>query len=237
MSLSKENLAKDVKQAVLSELRAGNYGGMPGNFPTQAPDQGYQALKESIKGEILAEIRMQQFNRMAQAYGLEKLLSDQKIQQMIDQRHQAIDDLKADIKKGLLALQKIDEEQAKSPQTSQIANLLAEGAQKLGVPLEQVIQGLERKPPSSTNVLEQVSELLNDRQSKGFLCGMGAVIMCHLIWPFIKNNMHSVAARSVEEGMAMVDRAKSFIGAQQQNPPPTPPNQEPPPPPPPPEGG
>ena len=51
--------------------------------------------------------------------------------------------------------------------------------------------------------------MLNTGQSKGFLSGIGTMFLCqNIIFPLLRGNMRSVAVRSMEEGLAMVDRAK-----------------------------
>ena len=53
-------------------------------------------------------------------------------------------------------------------------------------------------------------------QRKGFLYGGGGTILFNFLWPMIQNNMRSIAVRSMEEGMSMVDRAKTAVSGQNQ---------------------
>ncbi|NMB40688.1 MAG: hypothetical protein GX996_01980 [Firmicutes bacterium] len=252
---NQKTLAQEVKQEVIADLQRGNFTGIPQpgrlqypNFEAQGqwedislgnPDQTYQTVKESVKNEILADMQMQQLDRMAQVYGLDRSLSDRKIQQMIDARYQAIDNLKADIKKELLALQETETQRARDPYIRQTANLLAEEARRQGIPQEQLVRSLDQKTSTGTGLMGRLSEELNRGQRRGFLYGVGMGILCHLLLPSSRKTMRSIAVHSMEEGIAMVDRAKSFVsGRPQQGPPPNSaaPVQQPPPQQPPPEG-
>ena len=131
------SLAQDIKQEVLAELRqrknpAGpGAGGNPippgfgipgqGGRPNPYTVETGQTIKDSVKNEIMAEIQMQQADQLARLYGVDRSLSDQRIQQMIDARYRTIDNMKTDVKRELLALQKIEEQRGKDPYISQIA--------------------------------------------------------------------------------------------------------------------
>ncbi|NMA54444.1 MAG: hypothetical protein GX952_00755 [Firmicutes bacterium] len=225
-------LVQDLKREVLAELQPEIYA----QVSTQAhynPDRSssgiplysstgpaayptYQLIKDSVKNEVLAQIEQQQTDQLAKAYGLDRALSDQRIQQLVDRRYRDIDRLKADLRKELQALQRLEEQRPADPYIRQIAQAVAQEARLQGLPLQQVAQSLGRKP--GAGISSWLSDTLNFGQRKGFLCGVGACLLTYLLWPGARNSLHSAAVRSMEEGMAMVNRAKSFVGA---TPPPT----------------
>jgi hypothetical protein len=232
-------LVQNVKQEVLSELQQGNYfrasplinypngynrtGYVPQwhqqNYDPFITDQMYQTVKDSVKNEVLTEIEMDRANRIARMYGIDNSLSDRRLQQMIDARYRTIDDMKADIKRELLALRRIDTQRSGDPYIRQIANALVDESQRRGIPFNQLLDTLDQRNTGGTGLVGRVSDMLNVGQRKGFLCGMGASILFNLIWPFARGNMRSIAVRSLGEGMTMMDKAKSFVGGQyQQNP-------------------
>jgi len=222
---------------VLAELRQKNYAYTPpfavypnasdhmtpwqgSSYEPRTNDQMHQTIKESVKNELLAEIEMQQMDRIAQIYGLERSLSDKKLQQKIDDRYRTIDNMKTDIKKDLLALQKMETQRSGDPLIRQISGMLADESQRRGVPFGQLIAGLEQKTGTGSGMMGRISNMLNTGQRRGFMYGVGAMILCSLLLPSARNNMRSIAVRSVEEGISMVERAKSFVNSHyQQNPP------------------
>ncbi len=243
MYSDQRTLAQDIKQQVLDDLRQKNYIDQPpsqrdvpletyqygtrgswGRYSPYTADYTYDAIKDSVKNEILEEINMQQMDRLAQAYGLNRSLSDRRVQRMIDNRYRSIDDMKSDIKRDILNFQRMEDQRSRNPYTRQAANTLIDEAQRRGIPLEQLVQGLDRRTGTGTGIMARLSDMLNTGQRKGFLSGMAMMALCNVLFPSIRNNMQSVAVRSVEEGMAMVERAKTFISGQQQ-----PPQQQPPP--------
>lgn len=253
MYANQETLAQDIKRAVLAELQQGrntsvpppgSYVGGPdrgaqegvGGYNPPVTNETYQAIKDSVKNEIMAEIRMQQADQLAQSYGVGRSLSDQRIQQLIDARYRTIDNMKADLKKELQALQKMEPQPGRDPHITQIAGTLADEARRQGIPLEQVMRGLDQRAPGS-GLLARLGDIVNTGQRRGFLYGIGTGVICYLLWPFAKSNMRPVAVRSLEEGMSMVDRAKNYISGSFQKPPAGSANMAPPQPPqPPPEG-
>ena len=135
-----------------------------------------------------------------------------------------------------MALQK-RKPNGQDPYIRQTANLLAEELQA-GIPQEQLVRSLDQKLLQVRFTGPPVEEL-NRGQRRGFLYGVGMGILCHLLLPSSRKTMRSIAVHSMEEGIAMVDRAKSFVsGRPQQGPPPNSaaPVQQPPPQQPPPEG-
>jgi len=230
-------LAQDVKREVLAELWQDNYtdasrsGGYPyysghtsswhrGDHNPYLNNQMYQTIKDSVKNEVLAEVESQQMHRAAQVYGLDRSLSDRRLQRMVDARYRTIDNMKADIKRELQAFQRMETQRSADPYVRQVADVLLEEGQRRGIPLEQLIVGLDQKSPMGAGMMGRVTTMLNTGQRKGFLYGMGTAILFYLLWPSARNNMRSIAVRSVEEGMSMVDRAKTFIDGNYQQPPP-----------------
>lgn len=206
-------LAQDVKREVMAELRQGGYTNVAQPWGLAGSQgQTYQTVKDSVKNEVLADIQMQQVDKMAQLYGLDRSLSDHKISQMVDARYRTIDNLKSDLKNELLAVQRLDAQRTSDPYIREIANVLLEEARRQQVPLEQLTQSLDRKTAGGTNVMGKVSTIINTGQRKGFLYGVGAMLLLHLLRP---SKLQSVVVRSMEEGMAMVDRAKSFVSSHQ----------------------
>lgn len=228
-------LAQDIKQEVLADLRQrnqthyplprsdmfpdsysyGSQGPWDDHYPYTA-DHTYNTIKNSVKNEILNEINMQQTDQLAQAYGLNRSLSDQRVQRMIDNRYRSIDDLKGDIKRDILAFQRMEAQRSRNPYTRQAANTLIDEAQRRGMPLEQLVQGLDQRTGARSGIMARLSDMLNAGQRKGFLSGVAMMILCNMLFPSIKNDMQSVAVRSVEEGMSMVERAKTFISGHHQ---------------------
>ncbi len=229
MYANQDILARDVKREVLAELRQGNhnythnphYGDQMlwRSYSPQATNQTYQTVKDSVKNEILSEIQTQQADRAARMYGIDRSLSDQNIQQMVAARYRTIDDIKSDIKKELLALQSIDAIRSKDPYISQIAEILTEESRRQGIPLTQVLGSLDQKGAWGGGIMKKLMDMLNKGQRKGFLCGAGSAILFNFLWPLAKSNMKSVAVRSMEEGMSVMDKAKSFMGSQSPQPP------------------
>lgn len=172
----------------------------------------YQIMKESVKDEILAEIQAQRTQQMAQMYGFDQILSDQKIQNMIEGRYRTLETMKAEIKKELQSIQRMENQRTADPYVRQVANSLVMEARQQGVPLEQVLQSLDQKSAPGTGIMGRMSSMLNSGQRKGFLYGIGAAVLFNLIWPSARNNLHSVAVRTMEGGMSIANRAKSFMG-------------------------
>lgn len=216
---SREAITRDVKREVMAELQQEHRAGIspPGSgYSPHAAEQTYQAVRDSVKNEVLAEIQMQQLDRM----GLGRTLSDQNIRQMINARYRAVDDMRADIKKELLALQEMEAQRSKDPQVRQMADVLLEEARRQGIPREQLVRTLDRRNGAGNGTMTRLSEMLNKGQRKGFLGGMGLMLLCHLLMPSTRGKVHSVAVRSMEEGMAMMDRARTFVSSRCQQPPP-----------------
>ena len=229
-------LIQDVKQEVLADLQREGHANvfrptsytnssnhMPywhgGNYDPYATNQMYQSIKESVKNEVLGEAEMQQANQMARIYGIDHALSDRKLQQMIDARYRLIDDLKEDIKRELRAFHRMDTQRSNNPYVRDIANTLAREGQRQGIPIEQLISGIDRKAPMGTGMVGKFSNMINTGQRKGFLYGVGCTLLFNMIWPMAQSNMRSIAVRSMEEGLSMVDKAKTFMrGNNQQNP-------------------
>ena len=228
-------LIQDIKREVLTELQRGGYTNAPsaighqynmdsgaqwqrGGYDPGASNHMYQPIKESVKNEILAEAEAQQANRMAQVYGLDRTLSDRGLQQMIDSRYRTVDNIKGDVKKELQTLRKMETQRSADPYVRDIAGALAGEGQRQGIPLEQLIAGLDQKTNTGPGIKGKFSNMINSGQRKGFLFGVGSVLLFNLIWPMAQNNMRSIAVRSVESGMSMVDKAKNFVGGQNQNP-------------------
>ncbi len=212
---SREAITRDVKREVMAELQQGHRAGISPSGSGFAAEQTYQAVKDSVKNEVLAEIQMQQLDRM----GLGRTLSDQNIQQMINARYRAVDDMRADIKKELLALQEMEAQRSKDPQVRQIADVLLEEARRQGIPREQLARTLDRRNGTGSGAMARLSDMLNKGQRKGFLGGMGLMLLCHLLMPSARGKVHSVAVRSMEEGMAMMDRARTFVSSRYRQPP------------------
>ncbi|MFW5649522.1 MAG: hypothetical protein ACOCG5_10565 [Candidatus Alkaliphilus sp. MAG34] len=226
-------LIQDVKREVLAELGEGGSTNVPhpvnhpnnsdhmvqwhrDNYDPYASNQMYQTIKESVKNEILAEAEMQQANRLAQAHGVDRALSDQRLQRMIDARYRTINNMKEDIKKELQTLRRMEAQRSGDPNIRDIAGTLAREGQRQGLSLEQVIAGLDQKTTTGMGITGRFSNMINSGQRKGFLYGVGSTILFNFLWPMIQNNMRSIAVRSMEEGMSMVDRAKTAVSGQNQ---------------------
>lgn len=232
MYSNNNSLIQELKREVLSELNDPYYSTNP-SFPinqgyTSTPylnnlnsfngsppypgNNTYQIMKESVKNEILAEMQAQQTQQMAQMYGFDRILPDQKIKQIIDGRYRALDNMKTDLKKELQSIQRMENQRTADPYIRQVANSLVQEARQQGVPLEQVVQSLDQKSAPGTGMMSRISNMLNTGQRRGFLYGIGAAFLFNLIWPSARNNLHSAAVRTMEEGMSLANRAKSFVG-------------------------
>lgn len=229
-------LIQDIKREVLAELLEGGNTNVPhlaghpnnsdhmvqwhsDNYDPYASNQMYQTIKESVKNEILAEAEMQQADRLAQVHGVDRALSNQRLQRMIDARYRTINNMKEDIKKELQTFRKMEAQRSGDPNIRDIAGTLAREGQRQGIPLEQLIAGLDQKAAEGIGITGRLSNMINTGQRKGFLCGVGGTLLFNFLWPLIQNNMRSIAVRSMEEGMSMVDQAKTVVyGQNQQNP-------------------
>lgn len=222
MCPSQRALTEDIKREIIDELQLGHRAGIGyGSESQESPfrrvaEQTYESVKDSVKEEVLAEVRAQQAEKIARERGLGGTLSEQRIRQLVDERYRAIDNLKADIKKELQALQEIEARRAKNPHIRQVAIALAEEAHRQGISSEQLVRNLDQDIGKSSGMMGRVSQAVNTGQRKGFLCGAGTMLLLYLLMPSLRSRMHSVAVRSMEEGMAMVDRAKSFVSNRQQ---------------------
>ena len=190
-------------------------------YPNQKTEsQTYQTIKDGIKNEILAEIQKQQAEKISRLPDLDRSSLDQKIQQMVDERYRTIDKLKAELKKELSTFQETGTQPPKDPYIGQIAGALAEEARRQGIPYEQLMRSLEQTGTTDSGMMDRITKAINTGQRRGFLYGVGIMVLCHLLLPSTRGKMYSVAVRSMEEGMAMVDRAKSFVSGQHQSNPP-----------------
>ncbi len=221
-----KSLAQDVKREVLNELREGNYPYNPqfdrysksvygpqgywGDYPSYAANPTHQTIKDSVKNEVLAQIQMEQAEHMARMHGFDRALSDRRIQDMVDSRYRSIADMRADIRKDLMAIQGMEAVRTKDPYIRQITEDIIREAKYQGVPLQQVTQHLAQQSKSSSGMLPQIMEVISKGQRRGLLCGIGLTLLGHYL--FSQGKLRSVAVRSLEEGMSMVDRAKSFVG-------------------------
>ena len=217
MNLNNNSLIQDVKREVLTDLnnRYFNNSALLSDFSPYPANNTYQIMKDSVRNEVLAEIQAQQTQQAAQMYGFDRVLSDQRIKQIVDQRYRSLENLKADLKKELQSIQSLEKQRTADPYIRQVANSLVHEARQQGIPLEQVMQSLDQRPASGTGLMSRVSNMLNTGQRKGFLYGIGAALLVNLIWPSARNNLHSVAVRTMEEGMSLANRAKSFVGSHQ----------------------
>lgn len=223
-----KTLAQDVKREVLNELREGHYAYHPqfprhsgssygpqgywGDYPPYVTNPTYQTVRDSVKDEVLTQIQMEQAEHMARRYGFDRALSDRRIQQMVDSQYRNIEDVKADIRKDLLAIQGMEAVRTKDPYIRQITNDIVQEARYQGVPLQQVTQHLGQQSGLGSGILSPIMEIINKGQRRGLLCGIGVTLLGHHL--FSRGKLRSVAVRSLEEGMSMVDRAKSFVGGQ-----------------------
>jgi len=226
-------LAADVKREVLNELRGGTYAQDPqfnrysgyndgpqgywGDYPSYMASPTYQTIKDSVKDEVLAQIQMEQGEHMARMHGFDRALSDRRIQQMVDSRHRSIENMKADIRRDLLAIQGMEAARNKDPYIRQITNDIVREARYQGVPLQQVTQHLGHQSGLGSGILSPIMEVINKGQRRGLLCGIGMTLLGHHF--LSRGKLRSVAVRSLEEGMSVVDKAKSFVGGQWMPPP------------------
>ncbi len=223
-----KTLAQDVKREVVNELREGNYAHYPqfnrysgndygprgywGDYPPYVINPTYQTVKDNVKDEVLAQIQMEQAEHMARRYGFDRALSDRRIQQMVDSHYRSIGDMKADILKDLLAVKGVEAVRTKDPYIRQITNDIIREAKYQGIPLQQVTQHLGQQSRPGSGIFPQIMEVINKGQRRGLLCGIGMALLGHHL--FSRGKLRSVAVRSLEEGMSVVDRAKSFVGGQ-----------------------
>ncbi|MDA8442903.1 MAG: hypothetical protein M0Z55_11085 [Peptococcaceae bacterium] len=205
------NDLNQVKQEVMFELGEELYGNNYGNpYSTVAPYN--RTIVDSIKQELMAEIEAQRATKFAQAAGYGQVLADPNLNRMVDERYRTLDNIRGDLRRELQAIHSAQSRApVTDPQTRAIAESIALEANQQGVPLKDVIQRIEAKPGNTTGVWGRMSSMLNVGQRKGFLWGIGASAVAFLLWPSARNNLHSVAVRSVEGGMSWADRARSFV--------------------------
>ncbi len=180
----------------------------PGSIPGWSSHD--RNIIESIKTELLSEMEGMRSARMADTYGYGQILSDRKLNRMIDQRYNSLDNVRSDIRKELDQIRKMESRRSPNPYIRDIAQSIAMEAREQGVPLEQVMQNLNTNS-AGTGLWGRMIGSLNTGQRRGFLYGLGAALLAYLVWPSARNNLHSVAVRSLEEGMSLADRARSFV--------------------------
>lgn len=206
-----------IKQEIMYEL-ADDMSVYPPYYPSNAgsyPVAGAynETIADSIKNELLAEINARRTSQIIQQTGYGKVLSDQRLNRMINDRYRAVDNIRGDLRKELQSIHKMERRNpVTDPYTRSIAEAVAMEAREHGIPLEQVIQSLDGKAAAGNGLWSRFSNMLNVGQRKGFLWGIGAAAVAFMLWPSARNNLHSVAVRSVEGAMSWTDRARSFMG-------------------------
>ena len=202
-----ESLKQEVMREVQDDLF--DYGTTWPMPPVTNPY--HRAIVDSVKGQMLAEIAAERTNHMAQTYGYGQLLSDQNINRAIGRRYRTLDQIRDEVRKELQAVNRLEKHSANTdPQILDIAHTIAWDARQQGVPLEEVIRRLNHG--TGTGWWNSVSAVVNTGQRRGFLYGVGVAAIVALLWPSARHNLHSVAVRSLEEGMSLADRARSFVG-------------------------
>jgi len=202
-------LAADVKREVLNELRGGTYAQDPqfnrysgyndgpqgywGDYPSYMASPTYQTIKDSVKDEVLAQIQMEQGEHMARMHGFDRALSDRRIQQMVDSRHRSIENMKADIRRDLLAIQGMEAARNKDPYIRQITNDIVREARYQGVPLQQVTQHLGHQSGLGSGILSPIMEVINKGQRRGLLCGIGMTLLGHISSPGVNSALWQFA--------------------------------------------
>lgn len=190
-----------------SNLYNGNYGHSSTYY------QPYdRAIIDSIKSELRAEMVEERAEDLAKMAGYGHIVSDRNINNMINQRYQAIEDVRGQVIKELEAIRKMERQRATTdPRVREIADAIVVQAGNQGVPLDQVIQNIKMNPPN-VGMWQRITNVLNQGQRKGFLWGVVAALATYYLVPSARKNIHSVAVRSMEEGMDLMDKARSFMG-------------------------
>lgn len=212
-----DRIKREVMLELQEEIPVYQHSG-PGDhrvYPSSAyaADAYKRTIVDSMKNELLAEMEAERATRTAEMYGYGKLLSDQKLNRMIDQRYRTFDNLKGEIRKELAAIKSTENRRAGTadPYIRDIAQSIAMEAREQGVPLDEVLQRLDRTGSRNMGWLGRMSGMMNVGQRKGVVYGIGAALLVYLLWPSARRNLHSVAVRSMEEGMALAERARSLV--------------------------
>ena len=205
-----------IKREVLNDLQ----GELPvnrgnGAISDASPINPYdQAIADSVKKELLADMRAREAQRMADLHGYGDIVSDQNIGRMIQQRHRTLQDIRRDLAKELDAIQAIENRAGVNidPQIRDIARSIVAEARGQGVSINEVKQKLLGSNGTvGSGWFQRVLETLGSGQRKGFAYGIGAAILAAMLWPTIKQSLHSVAVQSMESGMGLADRARSVM--------------------------
>ncbi len=206
------SIKQEVMRDIQEEMHDGGYHSM-----APVPDPYNRTIMDSVKNQLLAEIEVERSNRIAQASGYGQFLSDRNINRAIDQRYRTLDQIRDEVRKELQAINRLEKRSVNTdPQIRDIAHTIAWEARSQGMPLEEVIRQLNTAPGQGLGWWNRVTSMVNTGQRRGFLYGVGLAAIVALLWPSARNNLHSVAVRSLEEGMSLADRARSFVGRKQE---------------------
>ncbi|NQS75975.1 MAG: hypothetical protein HQP61_05975 [Peptococcaceae bacterium] len=205
-----------IKKEVLTDLR----GELPVNRGNEtvsdtSPINPYdQTIADSVKKELLADMRAREALRQADLHGYGDIVSDQNIGRMIRQRHRTLQDIKRDLAKELDTIQAIENRAGVNidPQIQDIARSIVTEARGQGVSINEVKQRLLGSNGTvGSGWFQRVLETLGLGQRKGFAYGIGAAILAAMLWPTVRQGLHSVAVQSMESGMGLADRARSVM--------------------------
>lgn len=75
--------------------------------------------------------------------------------------------------------------------------------------LQEVDPYREQEPRGATGLIK---EIINKGQRRGFLGGLAAAVICHVLKPYYQDIKHYISLHSMEKGITMADQAISFAG-------------------------
>ncbi|MHB1125472.1 MAG: hypothetical protein ACYC2T_00725 [Bacillota bacterium] len=182
------------------------------NAPGMYANPYHKAVVESVKNDVIMEMEAYNAAQRAAAFGYGNMVSDQNLHKLVNQRFQAMENTKRDLRKELEAIRNIENKTANSnPYIQEMAGSIIKEAREQGMSLDEVIKILNGQSGLKSNWRNRAADWLGIGQRKGFFYGVGATLLAAMIFPAVNRNMHSVAVRTIEEGMDLADKARSFV--------------------------
>ncbi len=211
-SIKQEILSDPVYYEALERNRRGfGAGNHQADYRQHYPNAYDQAIADSVKEELLREMRARQVTRQAEMHGYGDIVSDRNINKMIRQRHRTLQDIRGDLLKELDAIQAMENGagSAADPYIQDVARSIVEEARGRGLSINEVKQKLADNGAAGSGWFQRMFEALGAGQRKGFAYGIGAAVLAAILWPTFRQGLHSVAVQSMEGGMGLADRARS----------------------------
>ncbi|MHB1421536.1 MAG: hypothetical protein ACYCX4_18485 [Bacillota bacterium] len=196
-----ERIKREVLRDLQGDLEDQNY------YPSN-----HRALVDSVKNEVIAEMEAYNAAQRAATYGYGNQYTNQNLNKMVDQRYRVIENTKRDLRRELEAIRNIENKTtASNPYVREMAGSIIKEAQEQGMSMDEVIKILNGQGSSKSNWRYRMTDWLSIGQRKGFFYGVGTTLLAAMIFPAVNRNMRSVAVRTLEEGMDLADKARSFV--------------------------